>query len=150
MLWIGLLKLSRFLKSNCYKKTFCYNNGENICLFGKYCLILSLEKQLNIMESEFLTAKNDVVEGYGESVFTKMIKAGHRTYFIDVKTTRANDHFISITELRKKVTPNGFVNERNKVFVYQEDFSKFVGGLKEVLDYVQTVGCTVDQDLVSK
>lgn len=108
------------------------------------------EKQLNIMESEFLTAKNDVVEGYGESVFTKMIKAGHRTYFIDVKTTRANDHFISITELRKKITPNGFVNERNKVFVYQEDFSKFVGGLKEVLDYVQTVGCTVDQDLVSK
>ena len=94
------------------------------------------------MESEFLSPRKDSVEGYGESVFTKMIKAGHRTYFIDVKTTRTNDHFISITELRKKILSDGStVNERNKVFVYQEDFDKFVGGLREVLDYVQHVGC---------
>ena len=94
------------------------------------------------MESEFLSTRKDSVESYGESVFTKMIKAGHRTYFIDVKTTRANDHFISITELRKKILADGStVNERNKVFIYQEDFDKFVGGLKEVLDYAQQIGC---------
>ena len=57
-------------------------------------------------------------DGYGESVYTKMVKAGHRTYFIDVKTTRSNDLFLSITELRKKITPTGAINERNKVFVY--------------------------------
>ncbi len=78
------------------------------------------------------------IEGYGESVFTKMIKAGHRTYFIDVKTTRQNDYFMSLTELRKKITPTGTVNERNKVFVYQEDIEKFTDGLEEVLAYMRS------------
>ena len=52
------------------------------------------------MESEFLNETREVAESYGDTIFAKMIRAGHRTYFIDVKTTRANDHFISITELR--------------------------------------------------
>ena len=70
-------------------------------------------------------------EGYGESVFTKMIKAGHRTYFIDVKTTRSNDYFLSVTELRKKITQDGStVNERNKVFVYQEDIDKILNNFR--------------------
>ncbi len=68
-----------------------------------------------------------------------MIKAGHRTYFIDVKTTRSNDYFMAVTELRKKITPNGVVNERNKVFVYQEDIEKFTEGLTEVLEYMRSV-----------
>lgn len=100
------------------------------------------------MSSEFLSPRKNSVEEFGKAVFTKMIKAGHRTYFIDVKTTRANDHFISITELRNKILPDGnMVNERNKVFVYQEDFDKFVGGLKDVLDYVQQVGCVESNPL---
>ena len=102
------------------------------------------------MESEFLNETREVAESYGDTIFAKMIRAGHRTYFIDVKTTRANDHFISITELRKKITATGVVNERNKVFVYQEDFGKFVSCLKEVLDYVQAVGCSVESDLTNK
>lgn len=83
-------------------------------------------------------------EGYGESVFTKMIKAGHRTYFIDVKTTRSNDYFLSVTELRKKITQDGnTVNERNKVFVYQEDIDKFTEGLNEVIEYIRSVSPAV-------
>ena len=78
-------------------------------------------------------------DGYGDSVFTKMIKAGHRTYFIDVRTTRANDYFLAITELRKRITSKGVVNERNKVFVYQEDMEKFTEGLAEVVDYMRSV-----------
>lgn len=78
-------------------------------------------------------------EGFGDSVFTKMIKAGHRTYFIDVKTTRSNDYFLAVTELRKKITPSGTVNERNKVFVYQEDLDKFTEGLAEAIDYMRSV-----------
>lgn len=79
-------------------------------------------------------------EGFGDSVFTKMVKAGHRTYFIDVKTTRSNDYFLAITELRKKILPNGsIVNERNKVFVYQEDMEKFTEGLTEAVEYMRSV-----------
>lgn len=76
-------------------------------------------------------------DGYGESVFSKMVKAGHRTYFIDVKTTRSNDYFLSITELRKKNTPTGQVNERNKVFIYQEDIDKFANSMEEVLQFMR-------------
>ncbi|MBQ5874293.1 MAG: DUF3276 family protein [Alistipes sp.] len=77
-------------------------------------------------------------EGYGDSLFSKMVKAGHRTYFIDVKTTRQRDYFLSLTELRKRITPNGIVNERNKVFVYQEDFDKLGEALKEALDFINS------------
>ena len=87
------------------------------------------------METDiFETAKN--AEDYGNSLFSKMIKAGHRTYFIDVKTTRHHDYFLSLTELRKRIASNGIVNERNKVFVYQEDFEKLAEGVKEALDFI--------------
>ena len=72
-----------------------------------------------------------------------MVKAGHRTYFIDVKTTRSNDYFLAVTELRKKITPSGTVNERNKVFVYQEDLDKFTEGLAEAIDYMRSVAPAV-------
>ena len=78
-------------------------------------------------------------ESFGDSVFTKIIKAGHRTYFIDVKTTRSKDYFLAVTEVRKKITPNGTVNERNKVFVYQEDMEKFTEGLAEAVEYLRSV-----------
>jgi thymidylate kinase len=78
------------------------------------------------------------VEGYGDSLFSRMIKAGHRTYFVDVKTTRQQDYFLSLTELRKKITPNGVVNERNKVFIYQEDFDKLGEALKEALAFIDS------------
>ena len=78
-------------------------------------------------------------ESFGDSVFTNIIKAGHRTYFIDVKTTRSKDYFLAVTEVRKKITPNGTVNERNKVFVYQEDMEKFTEGLAEAVEYLRSV-----------
>ena len=78
-------------------------------------------------------------EGFGDSLFTRVVKAGHRTYFIDVKSTRTDDLFLSLTELRKKITPSGTVNERNKVFVYQEDLDKFTEGLAEVVEYMRSV-----------
>lgn len=90
---------------------------------------------MSFLETELETRTND---GFGESVFTKMIKAGHRTYFIDVKTTRSEDYFMTITELRKKITSNGeTVNERNNVFVFQEDIDKFTEGLSSVVEYLK-------------
>ena len=90
------------------------------------------------MESEFLNETREVAESYGDTIFAKMIRAGHRTYFIDVKTTRSEDYFMTITELRKKITSNGeSVNERNKVFVFQEDIDKFTEGLSSVVEYLK-------------
>ena len=87
-------------------------------------------------ESESKAINN---ESFGDSVFTKIIKAGHRTYFIDVKTTRSKDYFLAVTEVRKKITDCGTVNERNKVFVYQEDMEKFTEGLAEAVEYLRSV-----------
>ncbi|MCX8020491.1 MAG: PUR family DNA/RNA-binding protein [Chitinophagaceae bacterium] len=72
-----------------------------------------------------------------ESLFSKRIKAGkRRTYFFDIRTTKGNDYFITITESRKKITQNGF--ERHKIFLYKEDFNKFLKALEEAVNYVKT------------
>ena len=89
---------------------------------------------MSFSESEIESRTND---GFGESVFTKMIKAGHRTYFIDVKTTRSEDYFMTITELRKKNVGDGSVTERNRVFIYEEDLEKFADGIQEVIQYMR-------------
>ncbi len=72
-----------------------------------------------------------------ESVYSKRIKAGkRRTYFFDVRATKANDYYLTITESRKRFDSDSY--ERHKVFVYKEDFNKFVNGLIEAVDYVKT------------
>ncbi len=72
-----------------------------------------------------------------ESVFSKRIKAGkRRTYFFDVKATRGNDYFLTITESRKRFDDDGY--DRHKVFIYKEDFNKFAKALNETIDYVKT------------
>lgn len=89
------------------------------------------------MLTESSTGLQHSSDNYGESIFSKMIKAGHRTYFLDVKETRNKDYFMTITELRKKTTDNGVENERNKIFLYQEDFEKFAKGFNDTLDFVK-------------
>lgn len=70
-------------------------------------------------------------EDFGEQILSKVVKAGRRTYFLDVRATRANDYFLTITESRKKTAPDGTVSyDRHKIFLYKEDFSKFLEGLK--------------------
>src|SRR5215470_17506679 len=72
-----------------------------------------------------------------ESVYSKRIRAGkRRTYFFDVRATRGNDYYITITESRKKFNENGY--DRHKIFLYKEDFNKFIKALTEAVDYVKT------------
>jgi hypothetical protein len=72
-----------------------------------------------------------------ESVYSKRIKAGkRRTYFFDVRETRGSDFYLTITESRKRFDSDGY--DRHKIFVYKEDFNKFVKGLIETVDYVKT------------
>lgn len=72
-----------------------------------------------------------------ESIYSKRIRAGkRRTYFFDVRSTRGNDYFITITESKKRFDDNGY--ERHKMFLYKEDFNKFIAALTETVDYVKT------------
>lgn len=72
-----------------------------------------------------------------ESVFSKRVRAGkRRTYFFDVKKTRGEDFFITITESTRK--DDGFGYKRHKIFLYKEDFNRFVASLNEVVDHVKT------------
>ena len=72
-----------------------------------------------------------------ESIYSKRIRAGkRRTYFFDVRSTRGNDYYLTITESRKRFTGEGY--DRHKIFLYKEDFNKFIKGLNEAVDYVKT------------
>lgn len=72
-----------------------------------------------------------------ESVYSQRIRAGkRRTYFFDVRETRGSDYYLTITESRKKFDSDGY--ERHKIFLYKEDFNKFLKGLEEAVNYVKT------------
>lgn len=72
-----------------------------------------------------------------EVAFTKKIKAGkRRTYFFDVRETRSSDYFITITESKKRFNDDGY--DRHKIFLYKEDFNKFITALSETVDFVKT------------
>ncbi len=72
-----------------------------------------------------------------ESVYSKRIRAGkRRTYFFDVRATRGNDYYLTITESRKRFDNDGY--DRHKIFLYKEDFNKFIKALGETIDYVKT------------
>ena len=72
-----------------------------------------------------------------DSVYSKRIRAGkRRTYFFDVRTTRGNDYYLTITESRKRFNDDGY--DRHKIFLYKEDFNKFLKALNEAVDHVKT------------
>ena len=70
--------------------------------------------------------------------FSKVIRAGRRTYFFDVKATLSNDYYITIKESKKVINQDGHAFfERHKIFLYPEDFDKFSEGLSEIINWVQ-------------
>ena len=80
---------------------------------------------------------NDNNDKKMESVYSKRIRAGkRRTYFFDVRETRGSDYYLTITESRKRFDTDGY--DRHKIFLYKEDFNKFIKGLAEAIDHVKT------------
>ncbi len=78
----------------------------------------------------------DTTNGYKDEIFTKRVRAGKRTYFFDVKSTKSEkDFYITITE-SKRVGETDY--EKHKIFLYKEDFEKFRDALAETVEYVQT------------
>jgi hypothetical protein len=76
---------------------------------------------------------------YRDDVYSKPVRAGKRTYFFDVKSTRGNDLFMTITESKRTGSAeSGNVNyEKHKIFLYKEDFEKFIEGLQETIEYIR-------------
>lgn len=76
-----------------------------------------------------------------EEIFSKRIPAGKRTYFFDVKATRGNELYLTVTESKKRLRDDGsFFYDKHKIFLYQEDFDKFMDGLNEAMAYIQENG----------
>ncbi len=80
----------------------------------------------------------EVVKNNREEIFSEAIRAGKRTYFFDVKATRRDDYYLTITESKKRFNRDGkSFYEKHKVFLYKEDFDKFVDGLVSAIDYIK-------------
>lgn len=75
---------------------------------------------------------------FQQEIHSKVVRAGKRTYFFDVKSTRNDEYYLTITESKKRYGDNGkFSYEKHKIFLYKEDFTKFADSLQEVVDYIR-------------
>lgn len=72
-----------------------------------------------------------------EEIYSERVRAGKRTYFFDVKSTRGNDYYLTITESKRKPKDDGFVYEKHKIFLYKEDFNKFVEAMNNTVNHVK-------------
>lgn len=85
-----------------------------------------------------------------EEIFTRVVRAGKRTYFFDVKATRKDDYYLTITESKKRLGKEGKVfYEKHKIFLYKEDFEKFSEGLKETVEYIGNGHTQADETVMS-
>ena len=76
-------------------------------------------------------------ENYRDEIFSKSVRAGKRTYFFDVKSTKGKDLYLTITESKKRFNEDGkFFFEKHKLFLYKEDFDKFEEGFREALEAI--------------
>lgn len=75
----------------------------------------------------------------GDEIYSKPVRAGKRTYFFDVKSTKGNnDFYLTITESKRRVEQDGkFSYDKHKIFLYKEDFDKFAEGLEDVISYIR-------------
>ena len=79
-----------------------------------------------------------VTEQRRDEIHSTAVRAGKRTYFFDVKATRRNDYYLTITESKKRFNRDGkFFYEKHKVFLYKEDFDKFADALKESIEFIR-------------
>ena len=72
-------------------------------------------------------------------VYSKVVRAGKRTYFFDVKSTKSNDLYLTVTESKKTTVDGRESYQKHKLFLYKEDFEKFQNGLTDALDMIQSI-----------
>jgi len=71
-------------------------------------------------------------------IYSERVRAGKRTYFFDVKATRSNDYYLTITESKRRYKDDGYFYEKHKIFLYKEDFNKFIEALNGTINHVKT------------
>jgi hypothetical protein len=104
--------------------------------------ILNNTLTLTDFEMEEEAGIKEVIPGHEEKkvkeeIFTKVVRAGKRTYFFDVKATRKDDYYLTITESKKRLGKEGkLFYEKHKIFLYKEDFEKFTEGLRDAVSYI--------------
>ena len=77
-----------------------------------------------------------------EEVYSKVVRAGKRTYFFDVKSTKGNDLYLTLTESKKTFVDGRESYQKHKIFLYKEDFEKFSDGLSDVLSKINELNAT--------
>lgn len=83
--------------------------------------------------------------GYKDEIYSKSVRAGKRTYFFDIKSTRGGDLYVTVTESKKKFSQDGkFTFEKHKIFLYKEDFEKFSEGLTDVVNEIEKLKLSGD------
>ena len=70
-------------------------------------------------------------------IYSKRVRAGKRTYFFDIKATRSNDYYLTITESKRRFKDDGYFYEKHKIFLYKEDFLKFIDALHDTVNHVK-------------
>jgi|SRR5574344_302629 hypothetical protein len=105
-------------------------------IFDYFCVSICTNKTI-MYSDDYNQAHNQ--EHMSEDVYSKPVRAGKRTYFFDVKTTRLKDDFyLTITESKRRQEKDGsFTYDKHKIFLYKEDFEKFQEGLGEVVEYIR-------------
>jgi hypothetical protein len=86
-----------------------------------------------------------------DEIFSKVVRAGKRTYFFDVKSTKSDDFYLTVTESKRRYTDDGKFNyEKHKLFLYKEDFEKFSEGLNEAIDKIKNLKKDQGEEVVEK
>lgn len=98
---------------------------------------------LYLIGSWSVTRLLSIMQDDREDVFSKAVRAGKRTYFFDVKSTRGRDLYLTITESKKHTHEDGTAHyDKHKIFLYKEDFDKFMDGLREAFDEIDRLRST--------
>ncbi|HRN42352.1 MAG: DUF3276 family protein [Flavobacteriales bacterium] len=87
-----------------------------------------------------------------DEVFSKSVRAGKRTYFFDVKSTKGDDYYLTVTESKRRFNGDSgkFFYEKHKLFLYKEDFGKFTEGLQEAIDKIKELKLAQGEEIVEK
>ena len=89
-------------------------------------------------------------EDFGEPIQTKAVRAGKRTYFFDVKATRGNDYYMTITESRKRTNQDGSSSfTRHQIYLHKEDFEKFAEGLAETIEQIRRLQGSMAEESIN-
>ena len=100
---------------------------------GNIQIRINFNKVIKILRSVEENKDQEKVE-----IYSQRVRAGKRTYFFDIKSTRSNDYYLTITESKRRFKEDGFVYEKHKIFLYKEDFDKFIEALGSAVNHVKT------------